>query len=203
MSSDPILTRLERVAKLAEPRASSDFDLNNDEGRTHAPELRDASVLIPFIKRESGWQIILTKRTSALKHHPGQIAFPGGKRDEGDVDAVATALREAEEEIGLPQDNVRILGQIGRHETVTRFNVTPVLGIVETAFEPVPEAGEVETVFEVPLAHLVNPRMSRVEGRFWQGRFRRYYVIPYGPFYIWGATARMIMGFAQNWDQAQ
>ncbi len=180
--------------------SSSDFDLN-PEIMASWPEmknLRPAAVLIPLIDRAHGLNVILTKRASHLKHHPGQIAFPGGKVDESDASVTAAALREAHEEIGLEPDNVQVLGQMPFHETVTHFNITPIIGRVKTPFIPTPEPAEVAEVFEVPLAHLTNPANYRIEGRFWGGSKRLYYVVPYGPYYIWGATARMLRGFAER-----
>jgi len=179
--------------------ASSDFDLNPGVpwGQSTAA-LRPAAVLVPLIERPQGLAVILTKRASHLKHHPGQIAFPGGKADAGDADCTATALREANEEIGLAPDNVAVLGTLPFHHTVTDFKVTPVVGRVLAPFTPTPEAGEVSEVFEVPLAHLSDPANFIVEGRFWGGSKRYYYTIPYGPYYIWGATARILRGFAER-----
>jgi 8-oxo-dGTP pyrophosphatase MutT (NUDIX family) len=137
-------------------------------------------------------QIILTKRASGLKHHPGQIAFPGGKQEPHDADITATALREANEEIGLDPASVEILGFLPGHETVTGFDVTPVLARITRPFTPVPESGEVSEVFEVPLTHLLDPAQFRIERRRWRGDWRRYYTVPFGPYYIWGATARIL-----------
>jgi len=139
-----------------------------------------------------GPHVWLTKRSSALKHHPGQVAFPGGKKDDEDPDIVATALREASEEIGLPAENVDILGQWSSHETVTGFQVTPVIGHVTKPFEPKDEAGEVDEIFTVPLAHFLYRANFRVESRRWRGQRRYYYCAPYGPYYVWGATARIL-----------
>ncbi len=164
--------------------------------------MRDAAVLILFINSEHGWTIVLTKRASALRHHPGQIAFPGGKVDRTDTSVTAAALREAQEEVGLDQTNVQVVGSLGPHETVTGFNVTPVIGIAHSDFVPIPEAGEVDTVFKVPLSHLLDPDKTRIESRKWMGVSRHYYVMPYGPFYIWGATARMIVGLRDLWEKA-
>lgn len=176
--------------------ATSDFDLNPGTVLPADRILRPAGVLVPLIQREGQMRVILTMRSSRLKHHPGQIAFPGGKQDEGDVDVTAAALREAHEEIGLTPDNVRILGHLPCHETVTGFNVTPVLGRVLAPFTPTPEAGEVAEVFEVPLDHLLTLSRYRIEGRHWRGTQRLYYTVPYGPYYIWGATARMLRALA-------
>ncbi len=176
--------------------ASSDFDLNPDVSRPQGRVLRDAGVLVA-VRADTG-SLILTKRSARLKHHPGQIAFAGGKVDAGDNDAIAAALREAHEEIGLPTQQVEVLGTMASHETVTAFNVTPVIALVHGRFDPVPEAGEVAEVFEVPLAHVTNPANFRIEGRQWQGRKRQYYTVPFGPYYIWGATARILRGLADR-----
>ena len=184
---------------LARPAgASSDFDLN--PGAVLSPDraLRPAGVLIAVRTGPAGAELILTKRSSRLKHHPGQIAFPGGKVDPGDDGPVGAALRESWEEVGLPQDRVTVLGTLPQHETVTGFLVTPVLGVVSGEFTPVPEAGEVAEVFTVPLAHVTNAANFRIERRRWRGEWRRYYAVPYGPYYIWGATARILRGLADR-----
>jgi len=137
-------------------------------------------------------------KTGGVKHHPGQIAFPGGKQDADDASPTATALREAQEEIGLPGNIVEALGTLPPHQTVTSYQVTPVLALITGHYDPQPELGEVSEIFEVPLRHLINPDAFRVEGRRWQGRRRQYYAVPYGPYYIWGATARMLRGLADR-----
>ncbi|WP_299728335.1 CoA pyrophosphatase [uncultured Tateyamaria sp.] len=175
--------------------ASSDFDLNPDVSLVAGRRLRPAAVLAPIIAGRDGYDLILTKRSSALKHHPGQIAFPGGKQDEGDENLIATALREAHEEIGLPLDHAEVLGTFAPHETVTAFTVTPVIALITQEFQAVPEAGEVAEVFRVPLAHVLDPSNYVVESRRWRGHRRSYYAVPYGPYYIWGATARILRGW--------
>ncbi|AJE44956.1 CoA pyrophosphatase [Celeribacter indicus] len=178
--------------------ASSDFDLNPDFRPTEAAALRAAGVLVALRSHVDGPRLILTKRSSALRHHPGQIAFPGGRVDEGDADPVAAALREAEEEIGLRVENVEVLGGLPTHETVTRFRMYPVLGWVRRDFTPVPEAGEVSEVFEVPLSHVLDPANFHVQSRRWRGQTRSYFTVPYGPYYIWGATARILRSLAER-----
>ena len=177
---------------------SSDFDLNPDVVLPEGRRLRPAGVLVALRAAADGPRVVLTKRASGLKHHPGQIAFPGGKQDDGDADLTATALREAQEEIALAPDNVRVLGLLPPHETVTGFAVTPVLAWVERPFDAVPEPGEVEEVFEVPLDHVADTGRYSVQSRRWRGQDRRYYVVPYGPYYIWGATARMLRTLAEG-----
>ncbi|WP_439141721.1 CoA pyrophosphatase [Planktotalea sp.] len=171
---------------------SSDFDLNPEIKLPEERKLRAAAVLIPIIEKNGELQVILTMRSSALKHHPGQIAFPGGKLDESDTSLEDAALREAFEEIGLPREKVNVLGNLPTHETVTGFTVTPVVAHVISHFDEVPEPGEVAEVFTVPLAFLTEQKNFQIEYRRWRGQKRYYYTIPYGPYYIWGATARML-----------
>lgn len=179
-------------------KPSSDFDLNPDFANPEGHKLRPAGVLAPIIFRNGVAKLILTKRSSALKHHPGQIAFPGGKQDENDVDVIAAALREAQEEIGLPADLVDVLGTLPTHETVTGFKVTPVIGFVREGFEIVPEPGEVDEVFHVPLAHVLDKANFSIQSRRWRGQMRSYFAVPYGPYYIWGATARMLWAWSDK-----
>ena len=177
---------------------SSDFDLT--PGLILPPDriLRPAAVLLAIWLHPAGARIILTKRASHLKHHPGQIAFPGGKVDPGDASAESAALREASEEVGLAPDNVQIIGSLPVHETVTGFAIQPFLGLVRADFIPRPEAGEVDEVFTVPLSHVLDMQRFGVERRLWLGQWRSYYAVPYGPYYIWGATARILRGLAEQ-----
>lgn len=177
---------------------SSDFDLNPNVARASGGALRPAAVLVPIWLHQGQARLILTKRSSHLKHHPGQIAFPGGKVDATDTSPEAAALRESWEEIGLPPDRVEILGRLASHETVTHYDMTPILGIVRDAFTPTPEIGEVDEVFSVPLSHVLDLSRYVIEGRVWMNQPRQYYAVPYGPYYIWGATARILHGLAER-----
>lgn len=171
--------------------ASSDFDLNPDV-RPPARTLREAAVLVGVVRRDVD-RIVLTRRSARLRHHPGQVAFPGGKLEPGE-DAVTAALREAREEVGLT--GAEVIGPLAPHETVTGFRVSPVLARIDPAFRAVPEAGEVAEAFEVPLAYLTDAASFRVRRREWRGAWRHYYAVPWGPWYVWGATARILRGMA-------
>ncbi len=190
----------DRIARaLVRPAAgSSDYDFDPGARPRTAPRLRPASVLVPLVERGAGLNVVLTRRAARLAHHPGQVAFPGGKQDDGDADAAAAALREAEEEIGLPPASVRLLGALDPHETVTHFLVTPFVGLVTRPFQPRPDRAEVDEVFEVPLGFLLDPANLQVHRRRWNGQWRRYYAIPYGPHYVWGATARILKALADR-----
>jgi 8-oxo-dGTP pyrophosphatase MutT (NUDIX family) len=188
------LDTLHRAVVEGPPPASSDYDLNPDVVLPPGRKLRPAAVLIPVLGRE----VVLTKRASHLKHHPGQIALPGGKVDDGDAGAAGAALREAREEIGLDPGNVDLLAELPTHETVTGYTITPVLARVRAEFRAIPEDGEVAEVFRVPLEFLMRSANYRVESRAWRGQRRHYYVAPYGPYYIWGATARILKSLADR-----
>ncbi|MBD9529195.1 MULTISPECIES: CoA pyrophosphatase [Paracoccus] len=170
---------------------SSDHDL--DSLPLAATEPRPAGVLAAFDRQG---RLVLTKRASGLRHHPGQIALPGGKVEPGDDGPVGAALREAHEEIGLPPSQVEVLGVLPAHRTVTNFAMTPVIGLIRGDFTPIPESGEVDEVFAVPFAHIADPASYRIERRRWLGGWRSYYVAPWGPYYIWGATARVLHALA-------
>lgn len=156
-----------------------------------------AAVLVAITERpEPG--LILTQRTDTLRRHPGQIAFPGGRIDPEDADAIAAALREAHEEIALPSAAVRVIGTADRYRTGTGYDITPVIGIVPPDLLLVPSEAEVAAVFEVPLDFVLDPANHREASAEWQGRLRSFYEIRWGERRIWGATAGMIVNLARR-----
>jgi 8-oxo-dGTP pyrophosphatase MutT (NUDIX family) len=156
-----------------------------------------AAVLIAVTDRAAPG-VILTRRTDTLSRHAGQIAFPGGRVDPGDVDAVAAALREAEEEIALPRDVVKIIGTADRYRTITGFEVTPVVGVVPPDLPFVASIGEVAEVFEVPLDFVLDSTNHIEASVEFQGHNRHYYEIIWGRHRIWGATAAMIVNLSRR-----
>ncbi len=157
--------------------------------------LRAASVLVALVERTDGPTVLFTRRTAHLHDHAGQISFPGGRAEPEDLTAHHTALRETEEEIGLARHHVEIIGSINRYTTVTGYDVTPVVAIVKPPFELRLDAFEVAEAFEVPLAFLLDSRNHQRTTVVHQGRRRQYFAMPYGQYYIWGATAGMLMNF--------
>ncbi|KTW10591.1 CoA pyrophosphatase [Sphingomonas sanguinis] len=156
-----------------------------------------AAVLVPVTDRaEPG--VILTQRTESLRNHAGQVAFPGGRADPGDVDLVATALREAEEEIGLSPRAVTVVGLADRYRTVTGFEVTPVLGVIPPDLILTPAEAEVTALFEVPLSFLLDPAHHHRVSAPWRGRTRHFYEILWNDRRIWGATAAMIVNLSRR-----
>lgn len=156
-------------------------------------ELTPAAVLFPIVDREAEPTVLLTQRTAHLKDHAGQISFPGGRCESSDSSPAQTALREAEEEVGLLPAHVDIVGYLPEYRTVTGFCVTPVVGLVTPPFDLRLDAFEVEEAFEVPLAYLLSPANHQRHALHYRGQLRHYYAVPYGDHFIWGATAGMIM----------
>ena len=155
-------------------------------------EIRPAAVLVPVIRREQGLTVLFTRRTAHLHDHAGQISFPGGRAEPGDPSLEMTALREAEEEIGLPPESVEVLGSLHEYVTVTGYRVTPVVGLVGTPFEPRLDAFEVAEVFEAPLSFFLDPANFTEEERDYGTGLRRFHVALFEGRYIWGATAAML-----------
>jgi 8-oxo-dGTP pyrophosphatase MutT (NUDIX family) len=162
---------------------------------------RVAAVLVPLVVREEGITVLLTQRADHLNDHAGQVSFPGGRHEPFDADSTATALREAQEEVGLDPKRVEVLGALPDYLTGTGFRVTPVVALVHPPFSVKADSFEVAEIFEVPLSFLMNPSHHEVRVFRWEGGERRFFAMPYpradadGDYFIWGATAGMLRNF--------
>lgn len=168
-------------------------DFQTDPSLPMRSDVRPAAVLVPLVDHAEGLSVLLTLRNAALQRHAGQVAFPGGRMDADDVSVSAAALRETEEEVGLPRSAIEIVGRLDDYITGTGFIVAPIVGLVRPPIVAKPDPREVESVFEVPLAFFLDPANHRRESRLFNGVERRFYAMPYGDKYIWGATAAMII----------
>lgn len=175
-------------------------DMHDDELRS-GETMMAAAVLVPVVDRPEP-SVLLTVRTAHLRKHAGQVAFPGGRIDPGDDGPIAAALREAEEEIGLPRALVDVVGISDRYRTLTGYDVTPVVGVIAPDLPLVPHDHEVADIFEVPLSFLLEPANHIEQAIEWQGRERRYYEMIWQDRRIWGVTAAMIVNLARRLSYA-
>lgn len=175
--------------------ARSDFDLNveRDEASIRAQPVRQAAVLVPVVLHEDAATILLTKRTEHLTKHAGQVSFPGGSLDPTDAGPVDAALREAEEEIGLTSNYVNVIGSLDQYRTGTGFEISPIVATVRPGFSLTLQESEVAEAFEVPFDFILNRQNHQRQSAVWQGRRRHYYAMPFGDYFIWGATAAMLV----------
>ena len=192
-----LATRLRQALELGHRRSPELLagDVLDDEAA--GGEITPAAVLVAIVNRPDP-TVILTLRPETMRRHPGQISFPGGRIDPGDDGPIAAALREAEEEIGLPPGAVEIIGIADVYRTITGFEVTPVVGIVPPDLPLSPHPGEVAAMFEAPLHYLLDPAHQHVRAAIWRGQERHYYEIDYEGRRIWGATAAMIVNLSRR-----
>ena len=157
-----------------------------------------AAVLVPLVVHEDGLNVMLTKRTDHLNNHGGQISFPGGRVDDSDRDALHTALRETEEEVGLHSKDIEIIGELDEYIVGTGYLVNPIIGVIEPPFELTLHEGEVAEVFEAPLEFLITPENMKRHAREFEGIKRHYFAITWEEYFIWGATAGMLRNLSQR-----
>lgn len=184
------------------PRPVSSLELPFKADKLLTPRLmtslRPAAVLVPVMKRRSGLSVLLTVRAEHLRSHKGQISFPGGRRDEGDASAAANAMREAQEEIGLDPGHVEVIGYLDDYPTLTRYRVTPVVGIVSGEPQLRPQEQEVAKIFEVPLAYLLERDSFENKTLSHGGLNVPFFEINHAGYRIWGATAGMLWNLQQK-----
>ena len=174
-------------------------DRNIDEIEPHSNKrLIPAAVLVPLINQESEITVLLTKRTNNLNNHAGQISFPGGRVDKNDRDPEHTALRETEEEIGLGERQIEIVGRLNNYVVGTGFLVSPVIGFIDPPFQLTPHEGEVAEIFEAPLSFVTHPDNFERHTRTIKGIERSYFVVQWKDRLIWGATAGMLRDLSQR-----
>ena len=178
-------------------RVRSDFDLDPDKKHIARTALKPAAVLVPLVDYGTHYSILLTKRAGHLKKHAGQISFPGGRVEKQDTCLLQTALRETYEEIGLPKDYITVMGKLDPYVTVTEYEVSPYVGLVKPGFSYRPDHNEVDEVFEIPLDFILDTEKHKIEEVMFKGKLRRYYAMPYKGYYIWGATAAMLVNLAE------
>ena len=185
-------------------KRSSDFDLSPLLAQ-HEKELKPATVLIPIIFENDEPSVILIRRAIHLRDHAGQIAFPGGKVDDSDGSYKRAVMRECFEEIDLKSADTTILGMLAQHDTLTGYSIRPFVGLIKNYCNLKPELSEVSEIFKIPLKFLLNKKNMQIQTHKFNGFERSYYAIPYGPYYIWGATACIIKTFSDlvgDYEQA-
>ena len=183
-----------RASLLSEPSVG---DFVQEEGGEGLP-LTPAAVLFPIVLRDHGQTVLLTQRTAHLRDHAGQISFPGGRVEADDASPLHTTLRETEEEIGLAREHLEVLGYLPEYRTGTGFRVTPVVALVRPPFELALDSFEVAEAFEVPLSFLLDPANHQRHSLHYRGALRHFFAMPYGDYFIWGATAGMIRSLSER-----
>jgi len=191
-----IIERLQKPVLVAPEAPRGDHDLN--PGMRGEQPLTAAAVLVGLVEYADATSVLLTLRTDHLDDHPGQVSFPGGKAEPDDGSPEETAIRETEEETGLHRRHIEVIGRLDDYETRTGFRITPIVAMITPPFELSPDPFEVAEVFEVPLDFLLDPANHQRHSRVFRGAEREFYAMPYGDYYIWGATAGMLVNLYQS-----
>lgn len=189
----------DRIRHLLATNSGRDENMLSDEDieQINPGEIAPAAVLVPIIDAPEP-RLLLTVRHAGMRKHPGQVAFPGGRADPEDDGPITTALREAEEEVGLPRACVDVIGPAGRYRTGSGYDITPIISVIPEGLILVPHEIEVADIFEVPIAHLFNPANHVRRPREWGSGLRHYYEITWGDYRIWGVTAGLIVNLSKR-----
>ena len=198
VSRENLIKAFDTPARVPAGAADIDAWLDGVPDDERPETMKPAAVLMPLIDHGDGMTVLLTQRTAHLSAHAGQISFPGGRFEAGDGTPENTALRETEEEIGLRRADIEVLGRLGVRETGTGYRVVPVVGLITPPVAVTPDPNEVAEVFEVPLAFVLDPANHCFETRMISGVERQFYAVPYGDYYIWGLTARLLVNLSER-----
>lgn len=165
------------------------------------PPVKEAAVLVSFLHREDQSRLILTRRTLSLSNHKGQIAFPGGKIDKEDLSPSHAAIREANEEIGINQAQIKVLGKLPLYQTITGYNITPIVGELSPPFIFKKAEDEVDEIFELPVEFMMDVKNFKRESVIYEGERREFWALPFNDYYIWGATAAILRELAGRFEK--
>lgn len=198
MNLDVLRSKLLREAPpLPLKPARSDYDFDPANRPPQSAQLTPAAVLLPIVMRSEP-TVLFTERSARLAQHAGQVSFPGGRAEPTDESLIRTALRETQEETGIDASFISVAGFLEAYETGTGFAILPVVGLLKEGFALVPNTDEVAEIFEVPLTFLLDPANRQKDQAEWKGRLRHFYAFRYNGHYIWGATAAMLVNFAER-----
>ena len=206
LSGEPLKPTIESLrAHFSNARFLSPPPIDNPDSLAFRKKVEEqgsyAAILIPIINGKDGLEVLLTRRADHLRNHAGQMSFPGGRIEQHDDSHIAAALRETEEEIGLPADRTEIIGHLGDYYSVTNYCITPVIGIIHGEFELTVDPNEVAEIIHVPLDYLMNPAVFELDESVYDSIMRRYYSTYYGKHRIWGVSAGIIIALYKSLAQ--
>lgn len=191
-----------KTMELDEDNIISPYSRSDEKNfKNFKPPVKEAAVLVSFLHREDQPNLVLTRRTLSLSNHKGQIAFPGGKIDKEDLSPSHAAIREANEEIGINQAQIKVLGKLPLYQTVTGYNITPIVGELSPPFIFKKAEDEVDEIFELPVEFMMDVKNFKRESVIYEGARREFWALPFNGYYIWGATAAILRELAGRFEK--
>lgn len=191
-----------KTMELDEDNIISPYSRSDEKNfKNFKPPVKEAAVLVSFLHRQDQSRLILTRRTLSLSNHKGQIAFPGGKIDKEDLSPSHAAIREANEEIGINQAQIKVLGKLPLYQTVTGYNITPIVGELSPPFIFKKAEDEVDEIFELPVEFMMDVKNFKRESVIYEGERREFWALPFNDYYIWGATAAILRELAGRFEK--